>query len=188
MTQPLYFVERNNADSRNEKLVHPFDGRVIPLHPSLIRPQAHQLAGQLNLTGVDYIVGFAEGGLIPAFAISDVTGIPFVGSYRVRLKLANEIHFVEQHSERANHFIYGLQPGSSVVLIEDEITTGQTMLNVINQLSQHQITVLDIGVYILNCQPLVYQQFQQLGYTIKYLYSQQDIQSCLPSLNGSGGL
>jgi len=175
-TQSLYVVERNNNDLRKDKIIHPFDGRVIPLNPTLLKQHAEALAEKLNLEGVDYILGFAEGGLISAYAISEVTNIPFIGSYRVRLKLDNEIHFQENHSERANHFIYGLHPNDKIVIIEDEITTGQTLINVIAQLQLRHIEVQDIGVYALNCSTEVLAKFEESGYYIKSLYTRDDIQ------------
>ncbi|GEM_PF-3587615 len=171
----LYFAERNNKDKRKEKLIHPFDGRVTPLDSTVLREHATQLAEKLSLEGVDYILGFAEGGLIPAYMVAEVAGIPFIGSYRVRLKLSHEIHFLENHSERAHHFIYGLHPGDTVVIVEDEITTGQTLLNVIAELESRQIKVKDIGLYILNCDQTVLQHFCDIGHQVKYLYSQTDI-------------
>ena len=184
MNYPMYFAERNNKDRRKEKLVHPFDGRVLPLEPSFIKQQAGQLADQLLTDGVDYIVGFAEGGLIPGYAISEAVNIPFIGSYRVRLRLSHEIHFIEHHSERASHFIYGLKPGDSVILIEDEITTGRTLMNVIVQLKERNISIRDIGVYTLNCGSTFLQQFEQNGFQVKYLYSRQDIAPMRHSDNG----
>ncbi len=180
--QSLYVVERNNNDLRKDKIIHPFDGRVIPLNPTVLKQHAEALAAKLNLAGVDYILGFAEGGLISAYAISEVTNIPFIGSYRVRLKLDNEIHFQEMHSERANHFIYGLHPNDKIVIIEDEITTGQTLINVIAQLQMRHIEVKDIGVYALNCSNEVLQKLElQLGYQIKSLYIRDDIRlPCKP--------
>lgn len=176
-----YYAERNNDDRRKRKLVHPFDGRVIPLDPSLMSQQAIKLSRELSLEGVDYILGFAEGGLISAYAVSSVTGIPFIGSYRLRLKIDGEIHFVEPHSERASHFIYGLQKGASVVVVEDEITSGQTLRNAIIQLESHHIKVNDIGIYILNCSSDDLESFRQIGHSVKYLYTQDVIS--LPSFD-----
>jgi len=184
MKSTLYMAERNNCDTRKEKLIHPFDGRVIPLNPLIIRQHAEILAEKLMLDGVDYIIGLAEGGLIPGYMVAEVTGIPFVGSYRVRLKLPHEIHFVEVHSERAGHFIYGIKPGRKVVIIEDEITTGQTILNMIDAMKNFDIVVQDIGVYALNCDEAVMQRFKKVGLTVKYIYAQPDI-THLPETNGS---
>ncbi|MDM8526854.1 phosphoribosyltransferase [Anaerolineales bacterium HSG24] len=180
MNHPMYFAERNNNDHRKEKLVHPFDGRVLPIEPSFIKQQACYLANQLSTDGVDYIVGFAEGGLIPAYAISEATNIPFIGSYRVRLRLPHEIHFIEHHSERSSHFIYGLKSGDNVILIEDEITTGRTLMNVIAQFEERNISVRDIGVYTLNCSSTFLQQFEHGGFQVKYIYSRQDINHTVP--------
>ena len=48
----------------------------------------------------------------------------------MKLRHKNEIHFIEPHSERKNHYIYGLRSGDKVVIIDDEVTTGSTFLNV----------------------------------------------------------
>jgi len=145
----VFLLERNNHDTKKYKIIHQFDGRVVPLKPDVLKETAKELAKLLNLERVDYILGFAEGGVLAAYGVSDVTNIPMVGSYRVRLKAAPEIIFTEPHSERATHYIYGLKPGDRVVIVEDEITTGSTLSSAVGELRRQKIEVVDIGSYII---------------------------------------
>lgn len=172
----LYLVERNNGDKKKHKIIHPFDGRLIALDPKKLRAASQELASKLNLGGVEYIVGFAEGGVLSAYGIAEVANIPLVCSYRVRLKAPNEITFLEPHSERAAHFVYGLKEGSKIVIIEDEITTGSTLLNAVREFSINGILIKDIGTFVLNCESREnILRVENLGYRVKYLYNHNDL-------------
>jgi len=165
----VFLVERNNLDTKKHKIIHKFDGRLIPLEPKVLRETAQELASMLNLEKVDYIVGFAEGGLLAAYGVSMVTNTPMIGSYRVRLKSSPEIIFTEPHSERATHYIYGLKPNDRVVIVEDEITTGSTLVSAVSELTKQQIDVVDIGAYII-CKNFMDKKHPELEkYTIKHL-------------------
>lgn len=174
MTQIQRF-ERKNGDKRFYKIVHHLDGRATPASPTEIYLQASELAERLNMENVDVVVGFAEGGLIPAFAVAAVSGKAFVGSYRVRLQSSQEIHFTEPHSKRSDHYIYALKPGDRIAIVEDEITSGSTLLNAITSLENAGITVVDIGAYIMNCDETVIMKFIQRGFAVKFLHSMEVI-------------
>ena len=168
----VFLLERNNGDTKKYKIIHPFDGRVIPLEPKILRAEAQNLTNKLTLKDVNYILGFAEGGLLSAYAVAEVTNLPFIGSYRVRLKTEHEIHFTEPHSARADHYIYGLRSGDKVVIIEDEITTGSTLLSALESLEKSNITVVDIGAFIL-AGNFDLSLISSRGYNIKNLYTKQ---------------
>jgi len=173
----LFLVERNNKDKKKFKIIHPFDGRVTPLYPERLAAVSRQLASLLDIAHTDYIVGFAEGGLLPAYGVSSATNLPMVGSYRVRLKLPYEITFQEPHSERSTHYIYGLREGNRVVIVEDETTTGSTILNAIKAFHQNGINVIDIGTFIMAVKESPHlKEVRELGYDIKYLYNQNDFE------------
>ena len=164
-------VERNNLDTRQFKIAHPWDARFKGTDPQELVSTAKNLVDKLNTKEADYIVGFAEGGLLAAFAVSVASNIPMVGSYRVRCKLENEIRFTEPHSERPNHFIYALRPGDSVILIEDEITTGITTINAKKSLEEFGVKVVDIGAFIISDEVRIKQENQENEkLQIKYLY------------------
>lgn len=169
--QRIYLVDRNNSDKRACKIAHPWDGRLKPVSHTELFADAEKLAEQLDLEKADYIVGFAEGGLIPAFAVASVANKPMVGSYRVRCKLPNEIIFSEPHSERSAHYVYGLCPGDKVIIVEDEITTGDTLENAIRSFAEKNIEVVDIGTYLLpNNFPNANKEREQLLQRVKYLH------------------
>lgn len=143
------FVERNNKDKRKYKFLNGLDGRGIPLFGENLLNDAKALFAKFNSADFDYILGFAEGGMVPAFALSMAAQRPLIGSYRLRLKLEGEILFQEPHSERYAHYVYGLKPGDRVAIVEDEITSGKTTTNAINALEKAGIIVSGVMVYYL---------------------------------------
>lgn len=145
----VFLVERNNQDTKKNKIIHKLDGRIIPLEPRILRETSKELANMINFENVNYILGFAEGGILAAYGVSDVTNIPMIGSYRLRLKATPEIIFNEPHSERSTHYIYGLKSGDKIVIIEDEITTGSTLTSAVKELTRQNIEVADIGSFII---------------------------------------
>ncbi|MGK0289992.1 MAG: adenine phosphoribosyltransferase [bacterium] len=163
------WVERLNTDSRKYKLIHGLDGRGIPLQSESILEYAKKLAQQIQSLEYDYIIGFAEGGLIPAFALAQITGKPFLGSYRVRLDMPDEIHFTEPHSARPYHYVYGLKPGDRVLLVEDEITTGSTSQNAILSLEKNNISVAGLIAYCFCGEDSVLDFFEEQKIVVKYL-------------------
>ncbi|MDQ7089422.1 MAG: phosphoribosyltransferase domain-containing protein [Methylococcales bacterium] len=169
-------TERCNNDKKKWKIVHPWDGRFIPLSSEELFKEAKKLVKLLDTSNADYIVGFAEGGLIPAFAVSMVCDLPLIGSYRVRCKREHEMTFTEPHSERPNHFIYGLKPNDRIIIIEDEITTGNTLINAMECFQQHGVDVVDIGTFILVETPesKLPQVKTNWDREVKYLYSLEE--------------
>lgn len=146
----IYFVERDNLDLRKFKVMHPLDGRGFPLDISFLKKCSKKLLKKMGKIDFDYVVGFAEGGIPAALGFSIVSNKPFVGSYRVKLKEKGEIKFQEPHSSRSQHYIYGLKEGDRVVIIEDEITTGRTIINAINSFKENGLNVQAVGSFVLN--------------------------------------
>jgi len=146
----IRFIDRNNSDKRKKKIVHPFDGRGMPLDYKILNEGAKELSHKFRRTKFDYVIGFAEGGLIPAFSIAQSLKKPLICSYRVRMHLPNEISFSEPHSAIPDHYIYGLKRGDRVLIIEDEITTGTTIVNAMVSLREKGVDVVGVGAFILN--------------------------------------
>lgn len=170
----IFLVERNNKDSKKFKIIHPFDGRLIPLKVEVLKENSKKLADRLSWGKANYIVGFAEGGILSSYGVAEVTNVPLIGSYRVRLKADNEIHFTEPHSTRADHYIYGLKRGDRIVIVEDEITTGSTLISALNEFEKQGIIVDDIGTFILGGEVENLDKISTKGYQLKYLYNKDD--------------
>ena len=148
-TSSVRFVERNNKDKRRYKFLNGLDGRAIPLLGERLFDDARALYSKFGGEEFDYVLGFAEGGMVPAFALSMAAQRPLIGSYRLRLKLEGEILFQEPHSERSAHYVYGLKPGDRVVIVEDEITSGKTTGNAVKALEDAGIHVCGVMAYYL---------------------------------------
>ncbi len=170
----IFLVERNNEDTKKYKIIHPFDGRLIPLKAGVLSENSQILADKLNWGKANYVVGFAEGGILSAYGVAEAIGIPLIGSYRVRLKASNELHFKEPHSARSDHYIYGLKKGDRIIIVEDEITTGSTLLNALREFKKNGIVVDDVGAFILGGEVKNLDKICAEGFQLKYLFGQND--------------
>ena len=64
------------------QLTHALDGRYQPLRPSELVAVIGDLAAGLDMRGIDYVLGFPEGGVVPAFAFAHLVDRPLVLSTR----------------------------------------------------------------------------------------------------------
>jgi adenine/guanine phosphoribosyltransferase-like PRPP-binding protein len=109
----------------------PLDGRCGALRPHLLQPLIERLAHMVDLKGLDVVVGIPEAGNVPAYAFAALTGLPLVLATNLDLELPGLIDFSEEHAlpaAREMH-VYGLSAGQRALIVEDEITTGNTVLN-----------------------------------------------------------
>jgi adenine phosphoribosyltransferase len=101
----------------------------------------------MDRASFNYVVGFPEGGVVPAFAFAQAIDRPVILSSRLQLEREPVISFEEPHSPLGTtHYLYGLRPGDSVVIIEDEVTTGRTVINAVRALRASGIRVGQVGV------------------------------------------
>jgi adenine/guanine phosphoribosyltransferase-like PRPP-binding protein len=109
------------------------------------------------MEGVDYVVGFPEGGALPAFAFAQITERPLVLSTRLRLSLSPVISFEEPHTSiGVTHHLHGLREGDRVVIIEDEVTSGRTLVNAVRALRGAGVQVDDVGVLLVVDHPALW--------------------------------
>ena len=148
--EKVKFIERTNGDHRQSKILHSFDGRGFPLDPEVLESHIRCFKRLSSSIDFDYVLGFAEAGLLPAYAFARLSKKHLVGSYRVRMRLPNEISFLEPHSRISRHFVYCLKDGDKVIIVEDEVTTGNTIVNAVNSLEQKGVRVSGIFSLILN--------------------------------------
>jgi adenine phosphoribosyltransferase len=124
-------------------LGNPLDGRFGgPMNPSTLAEVIARLIERLDLAGVDCVVGFPEGGVIPAYAFAAASNLPLVAGSLHQLNLPGAISFTEQHNASSQAKIislYGLAPGSRVIVVEDELTTGRTIVNCVRALRAAEV-------------------------------------------------
>jgi adenine/guanine phosphoribosyltransferase-like PRPP-binding protein len=134
------------------------------MEPKALLALVTELAAGLDASRVGYVLGFPEGGLPPAFALAQVLDRPLVLSTRLRLPLAHVITFEEPYSTVGKtHYIHGLGPGDRVVIMEDEITTGGTVLNAVRALRRAGVEVDAVATLLAIDDPRLWRAMQEEG-------------------------
>lgn len=112
------------------------DGRYGTLDPNAMQQVMAWLAKQLDLDGVDYVIGIPEGGLVPAYAFAATIDRPVVLGTIWQPDIPGVVSFEEEHNpaDRKGKHIMGLKPGDCVIVIEDELTSGRTLINCVRAL------------------------------------------------------
>jgi adenine phosphoribosyltransferase len=149
-------------------VAHGLDGRYGPMEPGALLAAIRKLADVIDVTVVDYVLGFPEGGVPPAFAFAQVVDRPLVLSTRLRLPLPHCITFDEPLSTVGKtHYIHGLHAGDRVVIVEDEITTGGTVINAVRALRHAGVRVDQVGVVLAVDAPPLWAAMEAAGIALR---------------------
>jgi orotate phosphoribosyltransferase len=126
-----------------------------------------ELATTMDTSDVDYVLGFPEGGTVPAFAFAQLVDRPLILSTRLALPLAGAVSFEEPHSGLGTtHHLHGLRAGDRVVIVEDEVTTGRTVLNAVGALRCAGVRVGHVGALLVVDHPAVWRAMRASGITL----------------------
>ncbi|WP_307962079.1 phosphoribosyltransferase [Salinispora arenicola] len=79
-------------------------------------------------------MGLDAGGIVPTIALAWASGSQYRLAWKVNLDLPEKLVFHEPHARRLEVFAYGDFKGQRVLIVDDEITTGLTLNNLINAL------------------------------------------------------
>ncbi len=121
---------------------HALDPRYLRVHPGEIHTVVERLASTCKREEVDCVLGLVEGSYLPAFVFSQVIDRPVVLSTRCDLCLPGKITFREPHScQYSTQYVFGLSKGDRAIIVEDEITTGVTIVNAVNALRNAGIRI-----------------------------------------------
>lgn len=146
------FAARQNP-KRGFLFVSKVLGKHIPVRPSKVREVHTRLAAQIpaDLPGPVVVIGMAEtaiclgNGVFDEYArLSGRQDVMFTQSTRYRLDKPVAIEFLEEHSHAADHIIYEPEDAAlkemffnarSLVLIDDEASTGKTFVNLVKNMT-----------------------------------------------------
>ncbi|WP_055534677.1 phosphoribosyltransferase domain-containing protein [Streptomyces graminilatus] len=128
-------VERLSAGatSRPERVIHSLDGIEDPVQPEALAATGQSLwkhvEAQLSYADstADFLLGLDAGGILPTVALATASHLPYKIAWKLHLPLDGAVRFREPHAMRTDVFAYGIAPGQRIVLVDDEITTGQTL-------------------------------------------------------------
>ncbi|MCI5866768.1 MAG: hypoxanthine/guanine phosphoribosyltransferase [Methanosphaera sp.] len=123
--------------------VHPISDGVPLVEADLLNEIMDYIIDHYNLNLVDKIVGVESMGIPLATALSIKTGIPFVIIRKRSYGLDGEcaVHQKTGYGE-SELYINGINADDNILLIDDVVSTGGTLMSVINALD-------DIGVNLV---------------------------------------
>ena len=92
------------------------------------------------------MLGFPEGGSVPAYAFGRAVGRPVILASRLPLDLPDRVAFEQpQANLGTTHYVYGLKPGDRAMIFEDELTNGHTAVNAVRALRRAGIEIAQIA-------------------------------------------
>jgi adenine phosphoribosyltransferase len=132
-----------------EYFVHPVSDGVPMLEPELLREIVVRIIRKAELEDVDKIVTPAAMGIHISTAVSLMTDIPLVVIRKRRYGLAGEVSLTQQtgYSE-GEMYINDVEPGDSVLVLDDVLSTGGTMKGILDALSHIGAEVIDVVAVI----------------------------------------
>lgn len=173
--------KRVNNTKRDFLFINPLQGKHIPVSPiktkTLVQELAQEVLHTIKPTEKVVIIGFAE--TATALGRFLAQSMPNC-SYRTqttREALPNEvpcIQFNEEHSHAVEQMLYAdvekLNDADRIIFVEDEISTGKTILNFIDAIQDKVSNVQFAVTSILNWQsPTHAKMFEDRGIATFYL-------------------
>lgn len=145
----LGIVERTNAD-RKSKITNNFISQVRVLDSKALKKVTELLNKKLPKKSSDEIIlGLQTSGTPMAAALALERGSDFVFSTSGEFgDISSVFNFIEGHRDDKKHFIYGIKGGDSVVIVEDEITSGNGIISLIKALQDFGIKIVAVATAI----------------------------------------
>lgn len=124
--------------------IHPITDGIMLVEPDLLREVAKAIKEVADLN-VDKIVCMEAMGIHIATAFSLETDIPFVVVRKRSYELDEEIavHQITGYSE-CEMYINGIIRGDKVLVVDDVVSTGGTMIAVLNALKSSGVEIVDV--------------------------------------------
>lgn len=149
------------AGGQRRHLLHPFNGRFNAVDHGALEALLQAMAPRIDLGSVDCVVGFPEGGSIPAYAFARLVGRPVVLASRIPLDLPGTITFEQpQAGLGKTHHLYGLRAGHRVLIFEDELTNGRTAVNAVRALRRAGVEIDQIATLFAIDHPTLWRRME----------------------------
>lgn len=148
-----YIVNRVNISigTRKERVINPVDGinnivKYEDIENISIFFEKELLRNNIDLGNIDFLIGLDSGGFVPTFGLAALTKIPFKLAWKVNLDIDKKFIINEPYAVGKEIYIYNLPISKNVIIVDDEITTGKSILNLFDVLQSQNITVLAVLV------------------------------------------
>ena len=140
----LRLAKRHHNTRREYLLVDPLQGKHLPVSPTAALAMMGALGARMarQRPGIDLVIGFAETATAVAAAAAAAMGRPCRYIHTTREPSGGEVlEFQEEHSHAVEQLLRMERLGpwiaeaSAVALVDDELSTGKTMVNAIGTLA-----------------------------------------------------
>ena len=141
----IRIAKRENNQKRNYLLVNPLQGKHIPVHPGealcLFRRLADSFLDEYKEERL-LIIGFAETATAIGAAVAVRAGAAYIQTTREEVPDAEYLYFSEEHSHATEQKLVRSEVSrvtgqtDRIIFVEDELTTGKTIQNIIRVLRQ----------------------------------------------------
>lgn len=137
---------------RDVRIIHELDGISDQVHPTTLLRTGDALwetwRRHADFEAPDLLLGLDAGGILPTVAVALDSDLPYRLAWKLDLDLPDKHQFTEPHARRTDVFTYGDLAGARVLLIDDEITTGRTLANLVAVLRNAAVHVTGIACLI----------------------------------------
>lgn len=138
--------------TRDVRIVHELDGILDHVHPSTLLQTGSALweawSQRPEFTAPDVLIGLDAGGILPTVAVALASDLPYRLAWKLDLDLPDKRRFTEPHARRTEVFTYGDLAGARVLIVDDEVTTGNTLTNLVAVLRDSAVEVIGIACLI----------------------------------------
>lgn len=137
---------------RDVRIVHELDGILGPVPPQALLYAGSALWAEWTrhpqYTDSDLLLGLDAGGILPTVAVALASGLSYRLAWKLDLDLPGKRRFSEPRARRTDVFTYGDLTGARVLIVDDEITTGETISNLIAVLRDVGATVTGVACLV----------------------------------------
>jgi len=143
--------------------IHPITDGVPIVEPALLREVCTAMIKVLDLNNVDKIVVVEAMGIHIGAVLSVMTDIPMVVMRKREYKLPHEVpvHQTTGYS-KGELYLNGVYKGDRVVIIDDVVSTGGTMIALLKALGIAGAEVVDVCIAIQRGDPDIGRPYKSL--------------------------
>lgn len=139
-------------DTRDIRVLHQLDGIQDAVTPESLMHAGSALwdawRKHPEFQQHDLMLGLDAGGILPTVAMALAVGTPYRLAWKLDLDLPAKRVFHEPHARRTEVFVYGDLAGQRILMVDDEITTGNTLANLAAALRSGGADIIGAAVLV----------------------------------------
>ncbi len=142
-------VRRKNNPLRDFAVVHKLMGKIGGVHPLEIVNLVKEMSKLVTPVKGSPIIGLSESSILLGRVLSEILAEPFV--FSTRYPVPGMMNFSELHSHAPAQYLipFLLRQSNALCIVEDEVTTGNTAMNLVRALSGEMPGLCDVEMIAL---------------------------------------